>query len=80
MKDLPTVEECRERLIRMLEQVDGDKHHPNFVRFWKQRAACENEYEMKLFERLAAVWDELTTPPGKAIDAFSAFGIGGIEP
>lgn len=81
MKQIPSEQWCRDKLIQLLETVDGERHHPRIIAFWIERAkACdgeEAEFNQQLFERLAKVWDELTTPPGRQKDIFSVFGMEG---
>lgn len=76
---VPSVEACRERLVKLLEQTGGATIHPDVTTFWmKQAASCNVEDKMKsawaneVFTRLMRCWDELQEP---ATDLFSGFGL-----
>lgn len=80
---------CRERLIRLLEEAEGNAQHVTVYRFWQDRAKeigsadeLRSAWAAEYFQRLSKVWDELVTPPPATQepaedteDAFSGFGI-----
>lgn len=67
---VPTRNALRERLVKLLEEVNGDKDHRKVTDFWKDRAKdCGSSDDMtrawgcETFERLYESWQELITPP-----------------
>lgn len=69
-KVLPTVEWCRERLIKLLEEAGGDAVSQVVQDFWNDRAkdmVGEDEltstWGEEVYARLWDIWVELTMPP-----------------
>lgn len=77
--DTPSEASCRERLIQLLETVDGDTRHPDVTRFWSERTdkmrteqdPMKAAHALFIYNRLAMAWDELTNVPEP--DIFGAF-------
>jgi hypothetical protein len=80
---VPTVEQCREKLISLLEAAGGDRQHQTILDWWLERAKDISGDDMRAawaaesFELLNKVWDELVTPPQAepAEDVFASFGM-----
>ncbi len=85
---VPSEKACRERLIKLLEEVGGDTNHDDVKEFWLERSRETGSsddliaaWAAETFERLNNVWKDICTPPDAvpppAEDVFSAFGFGG---
>lgn len=76
---VPSSAACRERLIQLLESVDGDRKHENITQFWNDRANAMHDldqmksaYAAFVYDRLVEHWDILTNvPPRPELDIFS---------
>lgn len=82
---VPSVQACRERLLKLLEEAGGDRAHPCIKAFWLQRSKeigdldqMKAAWARELFVRLEEIWTEYTTPPGetKQVDIFSGVSEG----
>ncbi|MBS2008238.1 MAG: hypothetical protein JST01_14415 [Cyanobacteria bacterium SZAS TMP-1] len=87
MKVVPSYNQCKERLIKLLESVNGDVEHQAVADFWASRAKWIHQTDepgevvarAATYSLLQDAWDELLTPPAAPVideeDAFGAFGL-----
>lgn len=64
---IPTKEALRERLIKLMEDCEGNPHHKEAELFWKDRCKdtgssddMTRAWGIEVFERLFEIWQELT--------------------
>lgn len=65
-KAVPTAQACRERLQKLLADVNGDWHHPTVTRFWIERASevesndgMTAAWGLEVYQRLDKEWEIL---------------------
>jgi len=85
-KKVPTVEVCREQLIKLLEQAGGDKRHQCVRDFWRKRSAAlgaddalDVAFAQACWNVLEPLWEELASEKPPAVpdeeDVFGSFGL-----